>query len=565
MLILVSSVSLIVQIYSLNYMSLDPFKSRFLSYIALFTFFMIILITSSNLGLLFLGWEGVGICSFLLISFWSSRISASKAALKAIIFNRLGDMGFFFGIGLIFFFAKSLDLHVIYLILPLYFKTFVIFFNTIYISVLDLIFFFIFFGVMGKSAQLGLHVWLLDAMEGPTPVSALIHAATMVTAGIYLLIRLSFILEFAFYMKSVISFIGILTTFFSSLIGFMQNDIKSIIAYSTCSQLGYMVALCGYSSYLGAFFHLLNHGFFKALLFLSAGIIIHNFREEQDLRKMGGLFTLFPLTYIFVLYGSLSLIGIPFLSGYYSKDYLLEILYISPFFLSNFVYNLGALAVIFTCLYSVKLIFFVFIDKPNGFKKNYESAKEVFSLFMFFGLFFLFFGSIFSGFLFSEIFSNLYSNFFFDSVFFFWIFSKTKIFLEFYFLQNLNFFFSIKLLPLFYIICGGLSFIFFKNFIFFNYNFYIYMHTYLFNGFFFNFIYIYYILGLFWKIAYIFFLIERVFFEHTVGPKFWSFSTFNFSYKIFYFYNFNKSYFYNFFLLFFFILLIILIYFSFFF
>ena len=400
MLILVNTVSTFVIWYSFNYMYNDPFQLRFLSYIYLFTLFMIILITSSDLVVFLVGWEGVGICSFLLISFWNSRVNACKASLKAIIFNRIGDMGFLIALSLICYNTYSLSFYSIYSFLPFFYKT-VFFVDFLF---LDVIIFFFMGGVLGKSAQLGLHVWLLDAMEGPTPVSALIHAATMVTAGVFLLIRLSFIIEYVYLIKIFIVFLGSLTALSSSIMGSAQNDIKSIIAYSTCSQLGYMVALCGASAYNLSFFHLINHGFFKALLFLSSGIIIHNFSEEQDLRRMGSLFQVFPLTYSFFILGSLSLCGLPFLSGFYSKDFMLEFLSVMPFFWSNIFFYFCLSAIIFTTYYSVKLIYFVFLSNPNSFKSYYKHSKESYSLLMLISLSILSFFSIFSGFLFKVFF-----------------------------------------------------------------------------------------------------------------------------------------------------------------
>lgn len=273
-------------------------------------------------------------------------------------------------------------------------------------------------------------------MEGPTPVSALIHAATMVTAGVYLLIRLSFVLEYAFFIRTVFVIVGSFTMLFASLVGSFQNDLKSIIAYSTCSQLGYMVSVCGLSGYSVAFFHLLNHGFFKALLFLSSGIIIHNFLDEQDIRKMGGLFYIFPLTFIFFILGSLSLSGFPFFSGYYSKDFLLEYSYILPFTFSSLVFHIGLISAFFTVYYSLRLIFFCFICKPNGLKANYNLSFENYNFWTFCGLTLLSFFSIFSGYFLKDFFS--YSSiFFYDSVFCSsYIFLRQIVNLEFFFLQN---------------------------------------------------------------------------------------------------------------------------------
>jgi NADH-ubiquinone oxidoreductase chain 5 len=275
-------------------------------------------------------------------------------------------------------------------------------------------------------------------MEGPTPVSALIHAATMVTAGVYLLIRLSFILEYTYSIRILIVIIGMTTAIFASVIGSFQNDLKSIIAYSTCSQLGYMVSICGLSGYSIAFFHLINHGFFKALLFLSSGVIIHNFLDEQDIRKMGGLFYIFPLTYVFIFISSLSLFGFPFFSGFFTKDILLEYLYISPFSIGNLGYHMGITAALFTIYYSFRLLFYVFITKPNGFNLNYSSSFENYSIFMLVGMTFLGLLSIFSGFLLKNFFYSG-SIFFYDSISIFsYLFIRQTINIEFFFLNSSN-------------------------------------------------------------------------------------------------------------------------------
>jgi len=300
-----------------------------------------VLVSADNFIQLFLGWEGVGLCSYLLINFWFTRVQANKAALKAIILNRVGDFSLTFAILLIFFFFKSVDFATVFFLVPLvsdFFFTFEVF-NTYYnVHVLSFICFFLFFGAMGKSAQIGLHLWLPDAMEGPTPVSALIHAATMVTAGVFLIIRCAPLFEYAPSVLTLMVFVGSATAFFAATVAVVQNDIKKVIAYSTCSQLGYMVFVCGLSGYSASLFHLVNHAFFKALLFLSAGAVIHGLSGEQDIRRMGGLSLKLPFTYTMFLLGSLALVGFPFLAGFYSKDLILEIAYSSYTLNGRFAY-----------------------------------------------------------------------------------------------------------------------------------------------------------------------------------------------------------------------------------
>jgi NADH-ubiquinone oxidoreductase chain 5 len=280
---------------------------------------MLILVSSENLLQLFFGWEGVGLCSYLLINFWYIRIQANKAAIQAIMINKIGDIAVLLAIASGFCLYHSSDFSIIFALSPYVLDETFNFFNGNF-NCITVVSFLLFIGAVGKSAQLGLHTWLPSAMEGPTPVSALIHAATMVTAGIFLIIRCSPLFEYTESVLILITFVGALTAFFAATVGMLQNDLKRVIAYSTCSQLGYMAFACGVSNYSAAFFHLVNHGFFKALLFLSAGSIIHGFSDEQDLRRMGGLGKLFPVTYSMFLVGSLSLMGFPFLSGFFSKD-----------------------------------------------------------------------------------------------------------------------------------------------------------------------------------------------------------------------------------------------------
>jgi len=374
MVVIVTFISFLVHLYSIEYMSHDPHLPRFMSYLSLFTFFMIILVTADNFVQMFIGWEGVGLCSYLLINFWFTRIQANKAAIKAMLLNRIGDFCLLIGIMLIFYYFESVDYNSIVLLVP-FLDSKIYFINT-QIKIISIISFFFFLGAVGKSAQIGLHTWLPDAMEGPTPVSALIHAATMVTAGVFLLARISFIFEQLNNILKFISIIGALTSFFAASVGLAQNDLKRVIAYSTCSQLGYMIFACGLSGYSSGIFHLSNHAFFKALLFLSAGSIIHSICDEQDMRKMGGLKNLLPFTYSVMLLGSLALSGFPFLSGFYSKDLILETALGKFTFIGLFVYILGTISAFFTAFYSTRLLFLTFLSKPNGYKSVLFFAKE---------------------------------------------------------------------------------------------------------------------------------------------------------------------------------------------
>ena len=323
MFIVVCSVSACVHLYSIGYMSDDPSKERFMGYLSLFTFFMLMLVSSNNLLQMFFGWEGVGLASYLLIGFWYHKPSANNAAIKAFLVNRIGDFGYALGIAGIFYIFGSVEFSVIFDNAES-FKDHSIQFIGLNFSTIDLLCFLLFIGAMGKSAQLGLHTWLPDAMEGPTPVSALIHAATMVTAGVFLVARMSPLFEYALFTNLFIIFIGASTAIFTASIALTQNDIKRVIAYSTCSQLGYMFFAAGLGAYNASIFHLMTHGFFKALLFLSAGSVIHAMHHEQDMRKMGGLFKKIPFTGTMMWIGSLAIIGFPYFSGYYSKESILE-------------------------------------------------------------------------------------------------------------------------------------------------------------------------------------------------------------------------------------------------
>jgi NADH-ubiquinone oxidoreductase chain 5 len=410
MCIVVTFVSSLVHLYSIEYMSHDPHLPRFMSYLSLFTFFMLILVTADNFIQMFLGWEGVGLASYLLINFWFTRVQANKAAIKAMIINRIGDFCLIIAILIMFVNFKAVDYATVAALAP-FFKTQTVNFLNMDFNILSLICVFLFFGAVGKSAQLGLHTWLPDAMEGPTPVSALIHAATMVTAGVFLIARCSFIFEYAPNSLHVVTVLGAATAFFASSVGLLQNDLKRVIAYSTCSQLGYMVFSCGLSDYAVGVFHLANHAFFKALLFLGAGAIIHAVNDEQDMRKMGGLKNLVPFTYSAMTIGSLALIGFPFLAGFYSKDLILELAYgrfSSP---SHFSYYLGTFGAFLTAFYSTRLVCLTFLVKPNGYKPVIGFAQETFS-YIFVALCFLAIPSIFVGFLTKDMIVGVGSDFF---------------------------------------------------------------------------------------------------------------------------------------------------------
>jgi len=375
MLIVVCFISTLVHLYSIEYMSHDPHLPRFMSYLSLFTFFMLILVTSDNFMQLFVGWEGVGLCSYLLINFWFTRLQANKAAIKAMLINRIGDFGLALGIFCIYLTFKSIEFSTVFALVSLFEQDFFSFLG-FSVHTLTLISFLLFVGAIGKSAQLGLHSWLPDAMEGPTPVSALIHAATMVTAGVFLLARCSPIFEYAPSALFFITILGAMTAFFAATTGLLQNDIKRVIAYSTCSQLGYMIFACGLSNYSVGMFHLANHAFFKALLFLGAGSVIHAVSDEQDMRRMGGLKRLLPFTFAVMSIGSFALMGFPFLSGFYSKDVILEVSFAKYETAGHFAYCLGTFAAFFTAFYSMRLSFLTFLAEPNGFKTVIIGAHD---------------------------------------------------------------------------------------------------------------------------------------------------------------------------------------------
>jgi NADH-quinone oxidoreductase subunit L len=414
MLLVVLCISSLVHVFTAGYMSHDPFIVRFYTFLGFFTFFMIILVTADNFLQLFVGWEGVGVCSYLLINFWYNRIAANKAAIKAMLMNRIADVFFIFGIVLILYYFKTLNYLLVFSLID-YIQDYYIYVILWNVKVIDLIVFFLFLGAIGKSAQIGLHTWLPDAMEGPTPVSSLLHAATMVTAGVFLLVRCSFIFEKSDNILFLIILFGSITALFSAIVATYQYDIKKIIAYSTCSQLGYMFFSSGLSNYNITLFHLFNHAFFKALLFLGAGSIISSLLDEQDMRKMGSLVFKMPFTYLSIVIGSLAILGFPFLAGFYSKDLLLEATLISYSLDSIFIYTMGVLTAFFTAMYSMKLLFFVFIIKTNIFKKNI--IIQELNFFILIPLFFLSILSIFIGFIFSDIFVGIGTDYFSNSIY----------------------------------------------------------------------------------------------------------------------------------------------------
>ena len=369
MLIVVTVVSAVVHVYSIGYMANDRSIPRFFAYLSLFTFFMLMLVTADNLIQLFFGWEGVGLCSYLLIGFWFDRPSANAAAIKAFFVNRIGDFGFVLGIFAIFFLFGSVQLETIFSAASSQADARLEFLGGDF-HALTVICLLLFVGAMGKSAQLGLHTWLPDAMEGPTPVSALIHAATMVTAGVFMICRMSPLFEYSDVALAVVAIVGGTTAFVTATIGLTQNDIKRVIAYSTCSQLGYMFFAVGVSAYPAAMFHLMTHAFFKALLFLGAGSVIHAFSDEQDMRKMGGARRMIPVTYVYMWIGSLALagIGIPGvfgMAGFYSKDVIIEAAWAAGTGTGNFAFWAGLAAAFMTAFYSWRLIFMTFHGKPR--------------------------------------------------------------------------------------------------------------------------------------------------------------------------------------------------------
>ena len=417
MLVVVTFVSALVHIYSIGYMSHDPHKPRFMSYLSLFTFSMLVLVVSDNFLQLFFGWEGVGLCSYLLIGFWYKKETANDAAIKAFIVNRIGDFGLAIGIFLIFFFFGSINFEEVFQAAPEFVETKLLFFGFDF-SLITLICLFLFIGAMGKSAQFLLHTWLPDAMEGPTPVSALIHAATMVTAGVFLVVRCSPLFEFSQVALNIVAIVGMVTAIFAASVALVQNDIKKIVAYSTCSQLGYMFFAAGVGAYHVAIFHLFTHAFFKALLFLGSGSVIHAFNDEQDIRNMGGVRKKLPFTYVFMLIGTLALTGFPFLSGFYSKDAIIEFAYLSNSSLGNYTVIVGILTAFLTSIYSWRLFFKTFHGSYNNKSIPIHETHES-PLTMLVPLFLLGIGALFAGFLFKETFIGNHSNDFWQTSIFF--------------------------------------------------------------------------------------------------------------------------------------------------
>ena len=368
---MVTLISTLIHIYSVGYMSHDPSRPRFFAYLSLFTFMMLMLVTADNLVQLFFGWEGVGLASYLLIGFWYEKESACAAAMKAFIVNRVGDLFFMLGLALTFWTFGSVEFSTIFGAIDQHKDaTFAGFRAYEVIGVL------LFLGACGKSAQLGLHTWLPDAMEGPTPVSALIHAATMVTAGVFLVARMSPVFEYAPTALAIVTVVGASTALFAATIGCVQNDIKRIIAYSTCSQLGYMFFAAGVGAYQGAIFHLFTHAFFKALLFLGAGSVIHAMSDEQDIRKMGGIWKKIPVTYAVMWIGSLALAGVPYFAGYYSKDFVLEAAFAAHSAVGTYAFYAGLAAAFLTAFYSWRLIILTFHGTPRADHHVMEHVHE---------------------------------------------------------------------------------------------------------------------------------------------------------------------------------------------
>ena len=434
MLTLVLTVSALVHIYSIEYMAHDKSKTRFMTYLSLFTFCMVALVVSDNLIQLFFGWEGVGLASYLLIGFWHHKKSANLAAMKAFLVNRVADFGFLIGIASLYIFLDTLSINEI-----IKEKDFLLYFEIEFLGMtvdaLTFACFFLFIGAMGKSAQFGFDTWLPDAMEGPTPVSALIHAATMVTAGVFLTVRFSELMVMSDFVMTFILIIGLITAFFAASVGFFQKDIKKVIAYSTCSQLGFMFVACGLGAFNIAIFHLITHGYFKALLFLSSGSVIHGVHDEQDMDKMGNLFPKMKLTAIMMWIGTLAIVGFPYSSGYFSKDLILSSSF-NLHSLGSFVYIILAIVSAMTAFYSFRLIFKVFHGTYNGdydYNKIHESG-----IFMILPLVLLSIGAIFAGYFFNNILSGYNAEEFWNEIIFlskekhhyssfFPIFSKTLI------------------------------------------------------------------------------------------------------------------------------------------
>ena len=414
MLVVVTSVSALVHIYSIGYMSHDPHKPRFMAYLSLFTFAMLMLVTSDNFIQLFFGWEGVGLCSYFLIGFWFKKETANSAAIKAFVVNRVGDFGFALGIFLIFYLFGTVNYDEVFQQIPSIVDKRLNFLG-FEVNSIDLICLLLFVGAMGKSAQILLHTWLPDAMEGPTPVSALIHAATMVTAGVFLVVRCSPIYEYSELALNLITVVGMTTAIFAASVALVQTDIKKIIAYSTCSQLGYMFFAAGVGAYNIAMFHLFTHAFFKALLFLGSGSVIHAFKDEQNINSMGGVWKKLPYTYVLMIIGTLALTGFPLLSGFYSKDAIIEFAYLRDNTAGYYAAGIGIFTAFLTSIYSWRLIFKTFHGSYNNKSIKIEETHES-PLVMLLPLIILSIGAIFAGFIFKELFFD--TNFWGNSIFF---------------------------------------------------------------------------------------------------------------------------------------------------
>ena len=409
----VTIVSSVVHMFSIGYMHEDKFRARFFCYLSLFTFAMLVLVSADNFIQLFLGWEGVGLCSYLLVGYYFHKPSANNAAIKAFLVNRVGDFGYLIAIALIYKYFNSLNFQEVFSNTSAIEKKNLLFLGFEF-NLITCICMFLFMAAVGKSAQIGLHVWLPDAMEGPTPVSALIHAATMVTAGVFLVVRCSPIFEYSQFTLNVITYVGLITSLFAASVALLQNDIKKVIAYSTCSQLGYMFFACGISAYSLAMFHLVTHAFFKALLFLGAGCVIHCLHHEQDCNKMGGLYKKLPVTFAFIIIGSIALMGIPPFAGYFSKDLILEYALSIHSFNGTNIYVLGCLGAFLTSVYSTRLIYLTFLNKTNIKTDIFNKIKEP-GFTMLFPLFILSIGAIAGGYLFYDIVEN--NAFWFNSIF----------------------------------------------------------------------------------------------------------------------------------------------------
>ena len=401
MLVVVTLISAIVHIYSVGYMSHDPHKPRFMSYLSLFTFAMLMLVTADNFIQLFFGWEGVGVCSYLLIGFWFKKNTANSAAIKAFLVNRVGDFGLALGIFLIFYFFGTVNYIDVFEAIKTIENKDIVFLGLNF-NAINTICVLLFIGAMGKSAQIFLHTWLPDAMEGPTPVSALIHAATMVTAGVFLVVRCSPVYEYSPLALTLITIVGMTTALFAASIALVQNDIKKIIAYSTCSQLGYMFFATGVGAYNVAMFHLFTHAFFKALLFLGSGSVIHAMNNEQDINFMGGIKSKLPYTYMYMIIGTLALTGFPLLSGFYSKDAIIEFAFIKGSYVGYFAAFIGVMTAFLTSIYSWRLIFKTFHGKYNNNQINFDKVHESPPT-MLLPLIILTIGAIFAGYLFKDL------------------------------------------------------------------------------------------------------------------------------------------------------------------